>query len=331
MSPYPSDENRGERRPDEIDLGDGRVIVLRQADPQTWQGATPRTSGRPGHLGPSRAWLIGLFLATIASTFLQGGGSADAEGKFLFDPYRGLLYAAGIMTILLCHELGHFLQARRYGVPASWPIFLPMPLTFLGTLGALIVMRPRTATTRQMFDIAITGPLAGLVPTFACLLIGLPQSAIVPAETLAKAESLGTPLILQWLTSFLLEVPPGHTVEIGPLAFAGWFGLLITALNLLPVGQLDGGHIMYTLARRHAYNISAILLLSAALVMIVTGYWMWTLMLILLLVFGIRHPPLADDPTPEDLGWPRRLLGWITLLISAFLFLTPMPFQPPDL
>ena len=331
MSPYPSDENRGERRPDEIDLGDGRVIVLRQADPQTWQGAAPRPSGRPGHLGPSRAWLIGLFLATVASTFLQGGGRFDAEGNPFFDPYQGLLYAAGIMTILLCHELGHFLQARRYGVPASWPIFLPMPLTFLGTLGALIVMRPRTATTRQMFDIAITGPLAGLVPTFACLLIGLPQSRVVPLDGAPGGTELGEPLVLQWLTALLLDVPAGHTVLIGPLALAGWFGLLITALNLLPVGQLDGGHIMYTLARRHAYNISAILLLSAALVMIVTGYWMWTLMLILLLVFGIRHPPLADDPVPEDLGWPRRLLGWITLLISAFLFLTPMPFQPPDL
>lgn len=330
MSPYPSDEDRGERRPDEIDLGDGRVIVLRQADPQTWHGAASRPPSRPGHLGPSRAWLIGLFLATVVSTFLTGS-RIDEDKNFYFDFNWGLYYSVGIMSILVCHELGHFFQARRYSVPASWPIFLPMPISPMGTLGALIVMRPRTATTRQMFDIAITGPLAGLVPTFVCLLIGLPQSAIVPIETQAKGESLGAPLILQWLTSLLLDVPPGHTVEIGPLAFAGWFGLLITALNLLPVGQLDGGHIMYTLARRHAYNISAILLLSAALVMIVTGYWMWTLMLILLLVFGIRHPPLADDPVPEDLGWPRRLLGWIVLLVSAFLFLTPMPIQPPDL
>jgi Zn-dependent protease len=330
MSVNPFAGGGGGRQPDEIDLGDGRVIVLRQpeAGPGGWRPpqAAPPPYGRQTSPGPRWPWPLILFLATIASTLLVGGSGADG-----FSWSDALLYSGGIMTILLCHEFGHFLQARRYGVPASLPIFLPMPISFVGTLGALILMRPRTARTREMFDIAISGPLAGLVPTFACLLIGLPQSRLVPATPDPAALHLGEPLAVQWLVRAFFDVPAGQTLMLGPLAFAGWFGLLITALNLLPVGQLDGGHIMYTLARKKAFEISAVLLLAAALGMIVSGYWMWTLMLLLLLFFGIRHPPLADDPVPDDLGLPRKLLGWLTLIVSALLFLTPMPIQMPDL
>ena len=325
---YPEESGGEPRRPDEIDLGDGRVIVLRRVgEGGPFPPGAPYRGPEP-QPGPRHPWPLILFLATVASTFLVGSGTAEG-----FNWRHGLFYSGGIMTILLCHELGHFFQARRYGVPASLPIFLPMPISFVGTLGALILMRPRTARTREMFDIAISGPLAGLVPTFACILIGLPQSKIVPSLSSSPGSvQLGEPLILTWLTELLLpNLPAGQTLELSPLAFAGWFGLLITALNLLPIGQLDGGHVMYTLARRHAFQISAVLVLAAALGMIVTGYWMWTLMLLLLLIFGIRHPPLADDPVADDLGWPRRLLGWITLLVSALLFLTPMPIQMSDL
>ncbi len=332
---YPEDDNEPRaRQPDEIDLGDGRVIVLRRpSETRSWSSAeVPQGQGLDRMPGPRWPWPLWLFIATVASTFLVGSGvGTDADGKLVFDLWNGFLYSAGIMTILLCHELGHFLQARRYGVPASLPIFLPMPLSALGTLGAVILMRPRTARTRQMFDIAITGPLAGMVPTFACLLIGLPQSQIVPNVPDALGIQLGEPLVLQWMVKAFFDLGPEQTLNLGPLAFAGWFGLLITALNLLPIGQLDGGHVMYTLLRRHAFSISAVVLLSAALGMIITGYWIWTMMLLLLLFFGVRHPPLADDPVPDDLGRTRRVLGWLTLIISGLLFLTPMPFQMPDL
>lgn len=327
----------GGRQPDEIDLGDGRVIVLRQPEagprqPGPAQPGVPppgtRFRPRPSLPGPRLAWVVFLFFATVVSTFMVQT-SVTPEGEIRWQD--GLLYAGGIMTILVCHELGHFFQARRYHVPASLPIFLPMPLSPIGTLGALILMRPRVARTREMFDIAISGPLAGLVPTFLCLLIGLPQSTVVPTVHDPGVPELGEPLAVQWLVRAFFDVPEGHTLLIGPLAFAGWVGLLITALNLLPVAQLDGGHIMYTLARQRAFQISAVLLLAAALGMIVTGYWAWTLMIVLLLIFGIRHPPLADDPVPDDLGLPRRILGWVTLIVSAVLFLTPMPFQMPDL
>lgn len=335
MSVYPT-EGPGERRPDEIDLGDGRVVVLRRPpEAGPWPGNPPpgvHPRGPAPHgpqplPGPRLAWVIALFLLTIASTLFVGGGNADG-----FSWRQGLLYSGSIMTILLCHELGHFLQARRYRVPASLPIFLPFPVSLFGTLGAVILMRPRSARTREMFDIAISGPLAGLVPTFACLLIGLPQSTLVPAVTEAGDTSiqLGEPLALQWLVRAFFDLPEGQTLMLGPVAFAGWVGLLITALNLLPIAQLDGGHIIYTLARKKAFEISAILLLAAALGMIVTGYWAWTVMIVLLLVFGIRHPPLADEPVPDDLGRARRILGWVLLIVSALFFLTPMPIQMPD-
>ncbi len=330
----------GERQPDEIDLGDGRVVVLRRPPenapwPPFGGGASPGAQPPPGVRphgpqplpGPRWHWVIFLFAATVVSTLLVGGAGAGG-----FDWRAGLLYSGSIMTILLCHELGHFLQARRYRVPASLPIFLPMPLSLFGTLGAVILMRPRSARTREMFDIAISGPLAGLVPTFACLLIGLPQSTLVPIAPAAGDGSiqLGEPLAVQWLVRAFFDLPAGQTLMLGPVAFAGWVGLLITALNLLPVAQLDGGHIIYTLARKKAFEISAILLLAAALGMIVTGYWAWTVMIVLLLIFGIRHPPLADEAAPDDLGQVRRWLGWLTLIVSALFFLTPMPIQMPD-
>jgi membrane-associated protease RseP (regulator of RpoE activity) len=163
-------------------------------------------------------------------------------------------------------------------------------------------------------------------------LIGLPQSTLVavPEGPDPSGITLGEPIAIQWLVRAFFEIPEGHTLMLGPLAFAGWVGLLITALNLLPIAQLDGGHIMYTLARRKAFEISAVIVLAAALGMIVTGYWAWTVMLVLLLVFGIRHPPLADEAAPDELGRVRRWLGWATLIVSALLFLTPMPFEMPD-
>lgn len=322
------------RAPDEIDLGDGRVVVLRPSEPKadagpepgsapprswTWSyrsgGWPPRASQAPYppvRRRPSWRLPVLLFVLTFLSTVLVGGWQ----------------YGLGIITILVCHEAGHYLQARRYGVPASLPIFLPLPISPLGTLGAVIGMQPRTATGRQMFDIAISGPLAGLVPTILCLAIGLPQSTVVPAAGGdGTTLELGEPLLLQWLTSLFFDIGPDQTLLIGPLAFAGWAGLLITSLNLLPIGQLDGGHLIYTLLPRRAYEISISLLLAAAFAVIVSGYWAWSLMIVLLFVFGVRHPPLAEDPAYFQLGRGRKILGWATLLLSLLLAFTPMPFQ----
>jgi len=249
-----------------------------------------------------------LFLATCGSTFLVGGP----------------VYAAALLTILLAHELGHFFQAVRYGVPASLPYFIPMPLTPIGTMGAVIAMRPHSANNRALFDLAITGPIAGLIPALAFSFAGLRMSTVAPVADQAAFLRLGEPLVFKWLSHLVFgTLPPGQEVTLHPLAYAGWVGIFITALNLLPIGQLDGGHILYSLLPGHARRISVALLLAATVGVAVGGYWEWSLMLLLLILIGTRHPPTAGW---VPLGRTRIVLGWLMILFF-FIGFTPQPFD----
>lgn len=257
---------------------------------------------------PAGRWRLSaeLFTATCLSTLLVGGWE----------------YATAVMFILLCHEMGHYIQARRYDVPVSPPYFLPMPFSPLGTLGAVIAMGGRMKDRRALFDIGITGPLAGLAPTLVCVVVGLRWSEVDVVRE--GGLQLGEPLLFQflgWLT--FGPIPHGHTIYIHPLAMAGWVGMLITALNLLPIGQLDGGHVLYALTGRRANTVGRLLLFAAWGAVIVLGYWGWTLMLVLLVVMGPRHPPTLRDDLP--LGWGRTVLGWLSLAFVVIGF-TPQPF-----
>jgi membrane-associated protease RseP (regulator of RpoE activity) len=265
-----------------------------------------------------------LFVATCLSTLLAGV-LWSGEAEWLPAIANGLWYAVPLMIILVCHEMGHFIQAYRYGVYASWPYFLPLPFSPLGTLGAVIVMEPRMGHRKALFDIGITGPLAGLVPTLIFLIIGLYHSKYANATN--DGVSFGEPLLFQFLADKILHVPAGKDVIRQPMAFAGWVGLLITSLNLMPIGQLDGGHVLYALLRRKANKIAS-LLLMAALIVVALDFkhlYAWTLMLILLVVMGPVHPPTADDSEP--LGIVRIVLGWLTLAFIIVGF-TPTPILP---
>lgn len=255
---------------------------------------------------PRRTVPLLLFLATCASTYFVGG----------------LAFSVALMLTLTCHELGHYLQARRYGVPASLPYFLPMPLTVIGTLGAVIAMHPGMGNRRSLFDIAISGPLAGLVPALVFSAIGLALSEVSPAGQGFLA--LGEPLLFQGLAYAIVgPLPEGMEIYLHPLGYAGWVGIFITALNLIPIGQLDGGHVLYALVRGKARVVASGLLIAAAVAVVAFGYWGWTLMLLLLLVMGPIHPPTADDSVP--LGPIRTGLGWSALAFVSIGF-TPTPF-----
>jgi membrane-associated protease RseP (regulator of RpoE activity) len=254
-----------------------------------------------------------LFIATCLSTLFVGGWT----------------YAVPLMTILICHEMGHFLQARRYGVHASFPYFIPMPVPPLGTFGAVIGMEARMGDRRALFDIGITGPLAGLVPTLVFCVIGLHWSH---TEFVPKGGGgflpLGEPLLFKWLSDYFFgPLPAGKHVILHQTAYAGWVGLLITALNLMPIGQLDGGHVLYALLRRNAHKVASLLLMAAGIAVMIAvveyGYFGWILMLFLLMLMGPIHPPTADDHVP--LGFGRIVLGWLTLAFIPIGF-TPMPF-----
>ncbi len=296
---------------------------------------------------PRRRWGLPLvlFLATCFSTYF--GYAFYNEWVFLGvlnHPFReavhlifrhwyvpkALIYSVCVMTILGCHEMGHFLQARRYGVRTSLPIFLPMPFTPIGTLGAVIAMDSRVADRRALFDIGVTGPIAGLVPTLIFCVLGLQfgwsQLAPLPPVALEPGNPyvFGEPLLFQWLSLLVFGPrPEGFDIVIGPMAFAGWVGLLITALNLIPIGQLDGGHILYALFRRRAHTIATTLLLAAVVATVWFGLFGWWLMLLLLILMGPKHPPTSNDSVA--LGKLRVVLGWAMLGFLPLGF-TPNPF-----
>ena len=265
-----------------------------------------------------------LFVATCLSTLFSGMLTASSEAGWFAAFVHGLWYAVPLMIILVCHEMGHFLQARRYGVPASFPYFLPLPGSPFGTLGAFIVMGPRMGHRKALFDIGITGPLAGLVPTIIFLVVGLHYSGydVRPRHGMLY----GDPLLFKFLAKWILHLPAGYEVIAHPMAFAGWVGLLITSLNLMPIGQLDGGHVLYALLRQKANRIATLLLYSAVVVVALDfkQLYVWMLMLILLIVMGPVHPPTADDSEP--LGAVRTVLGWLTLAFIIIGF-TPTPLQ----
>jgi membrane-associated protease RseP (regulator of RpoE activity) len=258
-----------------------------------------------------------LFIATCLSTFFVGYFGRQSWSD-------GFLYAGSLMTILLAHELGHYFQARRYGVPASLPYFIPMPITLIGTMGAIIAMRPKVATTKALFDLAITGPIAGLIPSLVLSFVGLKMSTIsVLEESGDNFIRLGEPLVFKFLSHLALgPLTEGQDVTLHPVAFAGWVGIFITALNLIPISQLDGGHILYTLVPRLAYPISVFLLASAIVGVVASQQWGWSLMILLLMLIGARHPPTADGARLDP---NRAVLGWLMLTFLLFGF-TPQPF-----
>ncbi|MGW8256689.1 MAG: site-2 protease family protein [Thermoguttaceae bacterium] len=266
-----------------------------------------------------------LFIATCLSTLLAGMQS-DVDSQHLAQALiQALKYAVPLMTILVCHEMGHFLQARRYGVDCSFPYFIPMPFSPIGTMGAVIAMQARMGHRRALFDIGVTGPLAGLFPTLICCVVGIYISTVEPIQNHIHDMHIGSPLlfnlILQWLGK---SIPAGNVLKLHPLAFAGWVGLLITSLNLIPISQLDGGHVLYAMLREKANVIARMLLFGAFLAVLFFGLYAWFLMIVLLIIIGPSHPPTADDEEP--LGWWRYVIGWLTLAFIPFGFI-PIPFN----
>lgn len=271
----------------------------------------------------------------ILKRSLETGVPPQTVNEVLWDSVlSGLAYSVALMTILFCHEMGHYLQSVRYHVPASFPYFIPLPLPPLGTMGAVILQGRGVATRRQMFDIAVSGPIAGLVVTIPVLLLGIMQSEYQAAPTGPSLE-FGEPLLLQWLIQGIHGAGlPGQSFYLTSLGMAGWVGVFITAMNLLPVGQLDGGHILYTLIGRPAHAVAIMVVVAGVAMMAYMGNFTFSLLMILLILTGLRHPPTADDSEP--LGKGRMLIGWLTLSFLIIGF-TPSPIaqttgpqdQPP--
>jgi len=254
------------------------------------------------------------------------GAAATLSDRFWESIQTGCLYSVPLMLILFTHEMGHFLQAVRYRVPASFPYFIPLPLPPLGTMGAVILQGRGVADRKMMFDIAVSGPIAGLIVTVPILYYGVMTSGYVMNS--AEAFQFGQPLVVQWLIETVHgTAPEGAAFAWNGFARAGWVGVFITAMNLLPIGQLDGGHILYTLVGRKAHIVAWTLIVTAVAAMLWTGMYSYVLLLILLTLTGPRHPPTANDAVP--IGRFRATVGWMTLAFLPIGF-TLQPIIVPD-
>lgn len=296
----------------------------------------------------SRIWINGvLFLATIWSTLLVGATNVvepQAWTELISPSYllNGLPFSATLLVILLAHEFGHYFAARYHRVAVTLPYFLPMPVGF-GTFGAFIRLKEPISDRRKLFDIGVAGPLAGLALALPLLIYGLSIStvAVPPPNTpyIIEGNSLLYLGIKYLMFGQILPNPiTGADVFISQIAFAAWIGLLVTALNLLPVGQLDGGHTVFALFGRKARVINLATMGVLTLLALASlpgfqsfipglanvGFTGWFIWLVLLLLIGVEHPPALDDVTRLDTR--RRLIGYLVIIVFILTFV-PVPIR----
>ncbi len=264
---------------------------------------------------------IFLFLTTILTTLLAGtllrGGNPLRDLSAL---RLGMPFSFTLMSILLVHEMAHYFTSRRHRVRTSLPYFIPAP-TLLGTFGAVIKMKSPMPNRQALLEVGISGPLAGFVLSLVAIIIGLNLSQVI-SQAPPGAWRLGSSLLFSLLTYLVRgPLPEGYNLILHPMAFAGWIGLLITAINLIPAGQLDGGHITYALfGQRHFFLARLMFFIMLGLSLLWPGWIIWAA---LIFAFGLRHPPPLDDITPLDRK--RKVLALIALLIFILTFV-PIPF-----
>lgn len=282
----------------------------------------PRPRSTPGGW---RGWPLNLllFLATLGTTLfvgavMEGASPLQSPASLL----AGMPFSVSLLLILGCHELGHYLTARSYGVQVSLPYFVPLPLPPMGTMGAIIRMRSPIPNRKVLFDVGISGPLLGLVVAIPILVLGLWLSPVKSISGIGWQEGNSLAyLFLKWLLKG--PIPPGADVMLHPFAFAGWLGFFVTALNLLPLSQLDGGHIAYAMVgplfRKLVWGA-----VGGLVVLFLVSRWEgWLVWVVLTVALGLRHPPPLDDLTPLD---PTRRRLAILAFILLVALLPPLPF-----
>lgn len=287
---------------------------------------------------PRRWWInLLLFCVTMVSTTVYGaavGGAFFANQPFNSDLVwagysllldhnvlllRGLAFSVPLLLILAAHEFGHYFACKRWHVEATLPFFLPSPM-LLGTFGAFIRIKSPIYTRRSLFDIGISGPLAGFIVLMPLLIAGMAMSRVVPHVASSSDIVFGTPLLIRLAEWVRFPGKPVGDIALHPFAQAAWAGLLATAINLLPIGQLDGGHIVYALFGRVHKTLSRVVLL----VLLPMAYfsWSWLFWAVLLLILGVRHPLIYDE---SPLDAPRkRIAGAALAMLVLSICLTPV-------
>lgn len=265
-----------------------------------------------------------LFILTVLTTLFAGSylNQGDPLSR-IEDLSLGIPFSFTLLAIIGCHEFGHYFMCRKHNVAATLPYFLPAPPPFLiGTFGAVIKIRAPIKNNRALFDIGAAGPIAGIIVAIPAIIIGLERSEILEAQPMIGG-SLGEPILFKIISRMVLgEIPEGFDVYLHPVAFAGWIGLIVTALNLLPIGQLDGGHIAYALIGKHQAILGYVVFYTLFLLAL---FWLGWLMFIIISIFiKIRHP--AGGTIIEPLDFRRKALGVVCLVLLIVSFI-PVPFK----
>jgi membrane-associated protease RseP (regulator of RpoE activity) len=295
----------------------GYVPLLRENDSGERQ-IVLAVQGKLESTFAQRPWInLALFAATIATTVFAGGQYASlvsGERSLTFETIAayGIPFAAVLLSILAVHELGHYVQARRHKLPVTLPYFIPIPFG-LGTFGAFVQMRGAVENKRALFDVGIGGPIAGLLVALPLFVVGLVMSAVTDSPAPATRS-----LLVEWLISIFLPAASTNGILLNPVLLAARFGLVITAINLLPIGQLDGSHIAYAaLGRRWAQWIGYATVAIMA-ILGVTASPSWFVWIAFALLSGMRHPMPLNDITPLDLRRNVAFLATAALFLSLF-------------
>jgi membrane-associated protease RseP (regulator of RpoE activity) len=262
------------------------------------------------------------YYASFASDF--GRRAVSFNAALLL---QGLWYSVPVLLILGAHEMGHYLCCRRYNVDASLPYFIPLPMFPTGTLGAVIKIREMFPTRTILFDIGVAGPIAGFVALLPVLVWGMALSQVVPAPRIESGLAFGEPLLFRFVSWMTFgAIPDSQALNAHPMVFASWFGMLATALNLLPFGQLDGGHLTHATMQRHSTIISGVTVLAAVIMCFFSTSWLATtaIMVVMLFVVGPRHPRVLNEDEP--LGPGRNAMA-VFALVMLILCFTPIPIQ----
>jgi membrane-associated protease RseP (regulator of RpoE activity) len=290
--------------------------------------AAPRPKFRHPYTRHLLFFLLTVFTTSFTPAWLALSAGLNPLPLFTWEVFRaGLWYSIPVLTILSAHEFGHYFACRYHNVDATLPYFIPAPLPLTGTLGAVIRIREAFPSKRALFDIGVAGPLAGFVALLPFLYWGMTRSTLTPLPTDGGALYFGEPLLwklFQWLHFGRLAA--GMEVAIDQVGFAAWWGMLATALNLLPFGQLDGGHIMYANVGRRATRLSFATLVLVLGLAFRSASWfsMAAMMMVMAVFFGFRHPRIVDEHEPLD---PIRRAVSIAAVIVFILCFTPVPID----
>jgi membrane-associated protease RseP (regulator of RpoE activity) len=311
------------------------VTRVLPSEPRTGEAS----ARRPERQRPLLA--LGLFFATVLSTLAVGAQFALTynEGRApISDDWSpltpimavwhqpgllslGIPFSLTLLTILTAHELGHFFACRHYRIQASYPYFSPAP-TIIGTMGAFIRIRSSFASRQALFDVGLAGPVVGFAFAVPALVLGILHAKVAPGAEASAAIVFGNPPLVKMLAAILRPGIRAESLLLDPIGRAAWMGLFATAMNLLPAGQLDGGHIVYSIAPERHRRISFVV---AGLLLALGYFWPgWMLWAVLLVVLGFRHPPLLNRWEPLDMR--RRIWAGIGLIIFLLCF-TPTPFS----